>query len=74
MWRCAVSADTPLLLTIKEVQEATQLGRTKVYELMRDGRLPVVRIGRTIRVRREALERWLESLEEGGLEPWRARR
>ena len=70
-----MSADTsPLLLTIKEVQEATQLGRTKVYELMRDGRLPVVRIGRTIRVRREALERWLESLEEGGLEPWRARR
>lgn len=74
MWRCVVSPDVPLLLTIKEVQEATQLGRTKVYELMRDGRLPVVRIGRTIRVRREALERWLEALEEGGLEPWRARR
>lgn len=65
--------DVPLLLTIKEVQDITRLGRTKVYELMRDGHLPVVRIGRAIRVRREALEQWLESLEEVGLESWRSR-
>lgn len=65
--------DVPLLLTIKEVQDITRLGRTKVYELMRDGELPVVRIGRAIRVRREALEQWLESLEEVGLEPWASR-
>lgn len=65
--------DVPLLLTIKEVQDITRLGRTKVYELMRDGELPVVRIGRAIRVRREALEQWLEGLEEVGLEPWASR-
>lgn len=65
--------DVPLLLTIKEVQDITRLGRTKVYELMRDGELPVVRIGRAIRVRREALEQWLEGLEEVGLESWRSR-
>ena len=62
--------DVPLLLTIKEVQDVTRLGRTKVYELMRDGQLPVVRIGRAIRVRREALEQWLASLEEVGLDTW----
>lgn len=53
-----------MLLTVTEVQEATQLGRTKVYELIRDGQLPIVRIGRSVRIRREALVRWLEALEE----------
>lgn len=53
-----------VLMTIAEVQQATQLGRTKVYELIRTGQLPVVRIGRAVRVRRNALERWLADLEE----------
>ena len=29
------------LLTIKDVQNITKLGRTKLYELMRDGRAAV---------------------------------
>ena len=56
----------PMLLTVDEVQELTQLGRTKVYELIRSGELPVVRIGRLLRIRRQALERWLEDLEKNG--------
>lgn len=55
-----------MLLTVEEVQEATKLGRTKVYELIRLGELPVVRIGRSVRIRRQALEKWLEVLEEMG--------
>ncbi len=53
-----------VLLTVRDVQEATQLGRTKIYELMRDGELPYLKIGRSIRIRREALEAWLTQLEE----------
>ncbi|MCC7019557.1 MAG: helix-turn-helix domain-containing protein [Ardenticatenales bacterium] len=52
------------LLTIKDVQEITQLGRTTIYELMRDGRLPYLKIGRSVRIRREALEAWLAETEE----------
>lgn len=53
----------PILLTVEDVQEQIQLGRTKVYELIRDGVLPVLRIGRAVRIRREALERWLDEVE-----------
>lgn len=52
------------LLTIKDVQEITQLGRTTIYELMRDGVLPYLKIGRSVRIRREALEAWLAETEE----------
>jgi len=52
-----------ILLTIKDVQEATQLGRTKIYELMRDGDLPYLRIGRSVRIRRDALDLWLSKQE-----------
>ena len=54
----------PMLLTVEDVQNVIQLGRTKVYEMIRTGELPVIRIGRSVRVRREALERWLNELEE----------
>ncbi len=52
------------LLTIKDVQEITQLGRTTIYELMRGGVLPYLKIGRSVRIRREALEKWLFESEE----------
>jgi len=53
-----------VLLTVRDVQEVIQLGRTKIYELMRDGQLPYLRIGRSVRFRREALEMWLAQLEQ----------
>lgn len=58
-----IDASEPILLTVEDVQEQIQLGRTKIYELIRDGVLPVVRIGRAVRIRREALERWLNEVE-----------
>lgn len=51
------------LMTIADVQQATQLGRTKIYELMRDGELPFIKIGRSVRVRQEAFEQWLAEQE-----------
>jgi len=52
-----------ILYTIKDVQEMTQLGRTTIYELMRTGELPYLRIGRSVRIRREALDEWLNKQE-----------
>jgi excisionase family DNA binding protein len=40
----------------KEVAADLRCGRNQVYELIRTGRLRSVRIGRAIRVPREALE------------------
>ena len=39
------------LLTIKEVGELLKIGRTTIYELRREGKLPFLRIGRTVRFR-----------------------
>ena len=48
------------LLTVDEVSDLLRVHRGRVYELVRAGGLPVVRLGRQIRVSGEALERWIE--------------
>jgi excisionase family DNA binding protein len=50
----------PMLLTVKDLEAELQLGRTRTYELVRSGELPVVRIGRVVRVPRDALRRWIQ--------------
>ena len=47
----------PSVLTVPEVARALRIGRNHAYELIRDGRLPALRIGRAIRVPRAAVER-----------------
>ena len=49
-----------MLLTIPQVAQALNLGRTKVYELIWKEHLPVQRFGRAVRVSKEDLRRWLE--------------
>ena len=50
-----------LLMRAEEVAQALKLGRSKVYEMMQSGELPVVRIGRSVRVARAALEEWVRT-------------
>lgn len=59
-------AATPRLLKVPMVCEELELGRTKVYQLIASGRLPTVRIGRALRVRRIDLDRFVESLASEG--------
>jgi excisionase family DNA binding protein len=47
-------------LKVPEVAEFLQIGRTRAYELVSSGEIPYVRIGRSVRVSRRELERWLE--------------
>ncbi len=51
--------DQQLLMRAEEVARSLGLGRSKVYEMMQTGELPVVRIGRAVRVARAALEEWV---------------
>ncbi len=55
-----------LLLRAEEVAHLLGIGRSKVYELIAAGELPVVRVGRSLRVNRLALERWIEDRTRGG--------
>jgi excisionase family DNA binding protein len=48
-----------LLLDSREVSHLLGIGRTKAFEMMARGDLPVVRIGRCVRVPREALAAWV---------------
>jgi excisionase family DNA binding protein len=49
------STTTPAVLTVKEVAEELRCGKNQAYELIREGRIRAVRIGRAIRVPAEAL-------------------
>ena len=54
----------PLLLTVEQVAQVLNFSRSKVYELITVGDLPVLRFGKSVRVRVTALERWLNLQEE----------
>ena len=49
----------PLLLRAGEVAKLLGLGRSKVFAMLAAGELPVMRIGRSVRVPRAALEGWV---------------
>ena len=55
----AAPARQPLLLRIDEAAAELQLGRNLVYELVASGRIPGIRIGRTLRVEAEGLRTWI---------------
>ena len=48
-----------MLLTIPEVAAKLVLGRSKVYDLIRDEGLPIVKFGTAIRVPVKELEQWV---------------
>jgi excisionase family DNA binding protein len=47
------------LLRPEEVAKALQIGRTRTFELLGSGELPVLRIGRIVRVPKADLDRWI---------------
>ena len=48
-----------LLLKPNDAAKMLGIGRSKLYSLMGAGELPVVRIGRCVRIPRVELERWV---------------
>jgi excisionase family DNA binding protein len=50
----------PLLLKAGQVAQLLGLGRSTVFALLAAGELPVIRIGRSVRVPRVALEHWID--------------
>lgn len=47
-------------LKVPEIAGVLRIARSRAYELVGSGEIPSVRIGRSVRVSRKELERWLE--------------
>lgn len=47
-------------LKVPEMAEELRIARSRAYELVADGEIPSVRIGRSFRIHRKELEKWLE--------------
>jgi excisionase family DNA binding protein len=47
-------------MKVAEVAQELRIARSRAYELVANGTIPAVKIGRSVRVRRKELERWLE--------------
>jgi excisionase family DNA binding protein len=52
--------ELPAVLTMKHVQDVLGICKPKAYELAHTVGFPVVKLGRTFRVPREAFLRWLD--------------
>ena len=72
----ATQAPAPLLLTCREAAAALQVCEKTLWTLTRDGKLPAVRIGRSVRYSVDDLRRFIEASKAEGSrhEPLRARR
>jgi excisionase family DNA binding protein len=49
------------LLSIPQLRQELGMGKSWLYRRLRSGEIPSVRLGRTIKVRRDELEQYLES-------------
>ena len=53
------------VLTVAECASFLRISRNKAYDLINEGRLPHIRLGRSLRVPRRGLDAWIAS--ESGL-------
>lgn len=51
--------DERLLLTFGDAAARLQLSRTTIYDLVKRGELPTVRVGRAVRIPTLALSEWI---------------
>ena len=49
------------LMTAKELASYMRLNPLTVYRKAREGEIPSVRVGRSIRFKKEQIDKWLES-------------
>jgi excisionase family DNA binding protein len=59
--------DNPIIMTVHEVAEYLRMSEAKVYRLARERQLPVVRIGKAWRFRKDLLDDWLSECTETSL-------
>ena len=60
-WRETRAAGMPPMLTAKQVSRLLRIRLPQVYVLARDGVIPSVRVGRTVRFNRDRLFAWIDA-------------
>ena len=53
----------PLMMTVSEVSEYLRISRASVYRLVKMKEIPVIRIGRQLRFRKDVIDKWLSKKE-----------
>ena len=53
--------DIPLIMTVEDLMPILLIGRNTAYELVRSGEIQSLRVGRQIRISRDALIAFLEN-------------
>lgn len=51
--------DLPLVLRVEDLMSALDIGRNAAYELVRSGQIRSIRVGRQIRVPKDAVREYL---------------
>ncbi|QGK68471.1 helix-turn-helix domain-containing protein [Allosaccharopolyspora coralli] len=59
--------ETKLMYRVEEVAKLLDVGRTAVFDLIRNGELASVKIGGARRIPRQAVDNYIEHLMEGAL-------
>ena len=57
-------AELPLLLTVEQAAELAQISRSHAYALLNAGAWPSIQLGRSRRIPRGWLERWITAQVE----------
>ncbi len=58
--------NTTRWITVDEMQDRLSISKNKAYQIANDGSLETVKIGRSLRVSEDSLNRWLEGLSQPG--------
>ena len=56
----ATATHDRLLLRIGDAAEVLSVGRSTIYELVSAGELPVIHVGRAVRIPAAAVQQWVE--------------
>lgn len=54
----------PLLMTVGEMASILRIGRNAAYQLVRDGNIQSIHVGRNIRIPRNALIKFVERTQQ----------
>lgn len=57
-------AELPMVMHVEDLATLLDIGRNAAYELVRSGKIASLRIGRTIRIPREAVINYLTSIAQ----------
>lgn len=65
LWLLAAEELPPLLFTPEDVARTLSLGRPKVYDLMREGKLRSIKVGGSRRITARALVAYVDAMDTG---------